>query len=80
VTFKNWTDDELLRLVPDNRLLAESDSPYLAPVPYRGKRNEPAWVSLTIDRLAAARSTTPELLGALVAANAHRFFSLVTPR
>jgi TatD DNase family protein len=79
VTFKKWTDDDLLRLVPDDRLLAESDSPYLAPVPHRGKRNEPAWVSLTIDRLAAARNTAPELLGPRVAANARRLFSLATP-
>ena len=47
VTFKKWTDDELLRLVPDDRLLVESDAPYLAPVPHRGKRNEPAWVPFT---------------------------------
>ena len=52
VTFRKWTDDALLRLVPDDRLLVESDAPYLAPVPHRGKRNEPAWVALTVDRLA----------------------------
>ena len=55
VTFKKWNDDALLRLVPDDRLLAESDAPYLAPVPNRGKRNEPAWVAHTVARLAAAR-------------------------
>ena len=42
-----------IRLVPDDRLLVESDSPYLAPVPHRGKRNEPAWVSFTVARVAA---------------------------
>jgi TatD DNase family protein len=76
VTFKNWTDDQLLRMIPDDKLLAESDSPYLAPVPNRGKRNEPAWVSFTVARLAAARSTTAEALGALVAENACRLFAL----
>jgi TatD DNase family protein len=80
ITFKNWTDDELLRLIPDDRLLAESDSPYLAPVPHRGKRNEPAWVGLTVARLAAARNTTAETLGARVVANASRLFSLDLPR
>jgi TatD DNase family protein len=76
VTFKKWADDELLRLIPDDHLLAESDSPYLAPLPYRGKRNEPAWVAFTVDRLAAARRTTSDVLGAHIAANAHRLFSL----
>ena len=76
ITFKNWKDDELLRLVPDDRILAESDSPYLAPVPHRGKRNEPAWVAHTVARLAAARYTTVESLGTLVAANARRLFAL----
>ena len=74
VTFRKWTDEALLRLVPDHRLLVESDSPYLAPVPHRGKRNEPAWVSFTVARLAAARGTTPEQMGALTLANARRFF------
>ena len=76
VTFKNWADDQLLRMIPDERLLAESDSPYLAPIPNRGKRNEPAWVSLTVARLAAARDSTPDALGALVAENARRLFAL----
>ena len=76
VTFKRWTDDALLRLVPDDRLLAESDSPYLAPVPHRGKRNEPAWVGLTVAKLAAARGTEPAVLGALLADNARHLFAL----
>ena len=62
--------------MPAERLLAESDAPYLAPVPNRGKRNEPAWVSLTVARLAAARDTDAETLGAQVAANARRLFGL----
>jgi len=76
ITFKNWKDEELLRLVPDDRILAESDSPYLAPVPNRGKRNEPAWVAYTVARLADARLTSVERLGALVTANARRLFAL----
>jgi TatD DNase family protein len=76
ITFKNWKDEEVLRLVPDDRILAESDSPYLAPVPNRGKRNEPAWVAYTVARLAAARESSSALLGALVTANACRFFAL----
>ena len=76
VTFTKWEDEALLRLVPDDRVLAESDAPYLAPVPNRGKRNEPAWVARTVERLAAARGVTPEAMGALVTANALRFFGL----
>ena len=74
ITFKKWTDDALLRLVPDDRLLVESDAPYLAPVPHRGKRNEPSWVSFTVARLAAARSSAPATIGDLTLTNAKRFF------
>jgi TatD DNase family protein len=76
VTFKKWADDELLRLVPDDRLLVESDAPYLAPVPDRGKRNEPAWVARTVERIATARGAAPEAIGDLAVSNAIRFFSL----
>lgn len=76
VTFRKWTDDALLRAVPDDRLLAESDSPYLAPVPHRGKRNEPAWVSFTVARLAQAHGVEPATLGAHTVENARRLFAL----
>jgi TatD DNase family protein len=76
VTFKKWDDDALIRLVPDDRLLVESDSPYLAPVPNRGKRNEPAWVSFTVARVAAVRGVDPSALGELTARNTIRFFNL----
>jgi len=76
VTFKKWTDDALLRLVPDERLLVESDAPYLAPVPHRGKRNESAWVTFTVARLAAARAVSADSIGTTTASNARRFFGL----
>jgi TatD DNase family protein len=76
VTFKSWTDEALLRLVPDDRLLVESDAPYLAPVPDRGKRNEPAWVARTVERVAAARGVSPQTVGALSVSNAVRLFHL----
>lgn len=78
VTFRKWDDDALIRLVPDDRLLAESDSPYLAPVPNRGERNEPAWVALTVARLAAVRGTTAGELGRRTADNTRRLFTLAT--
>lgn len=76
VTFRKWDDEALLRMVPEDRLLVESDAPYLAPVPHRGKRNEPAWVSFTVARLAQARGITPAELGAAAADNATRLFGL----
>ncbi len=76
ITFRKWTDDVLLRCVPADRLLVESDSPYLAPVPHRGKRNEPAWVSLTVARLAHVRGVDVPELGAQTAENARRLFGL----
>jgi TatD DNase family protein len=76
VTFRKWEDEALLRLVAGDRLLVESDAPYLAPVPHRGKRNEPAWVTFTIARLAAVRGVDASALGAQTAANARRLFAL----
>ncbi|MFN2636333.1 MAG: TatD family hydrolase [Gemmatimonadaceae bacterium] len=76
VTFKKWLDEDLLRLVPSDKLLVESDSPYLSPVPFRGKRNEPAWVPYTIHRIAAARRDDPSRVGAATTANAARIFGL----
>jgi TatD DNase family protein len=74
VTFRKWSDDELLRLVPEDRILAESDSPYLAPVPHRGKRNEPAWVVHTVEKLASARGVPVSDMKQTVGRNARRFF------
>jgi TatD DNase family protein len=80
ITFKKWADDALLRLPPADRLLVESDAPYLAPAPHRGKRNEPAWVSLTLARLALARGVTVEMLGQATSENTARFFGFaLTP-
>jgi TatD DNase family protein len=76
VTFRKWEGDDLIRMVPDDRLLAETDAPYLTPVPFRGKRNEPRHVALTVERLAHARGQTAEIVGDLVTANAIRCFSL----
>jgi TatD DNase family protein len=78
VTFKRWADDDLLRLVPDDRLLAESDAPYLAPVPNRGRRNEPAMVEATVAKLALARNQGADGVGILVSENARRFFGLAS--
>ena len=65
---------EIARDVPLDRLLVETDAPYLAPVPMRGKRNEPAWVAHTAGVLAGLRGMTPEALAELTTANFRRLF------
>jgi TatD DNase family protein len=78
VTFKRWTDDGLIRSIPADRILVESDAPYLAPVPFRGKRNEPAHVALTVSKVAAARDVGAESFGRLIVSNTVRCFDLAT--
>ncbi len=73
VTFPRATDiHEAAKLVPDDRLLIETDAPYLAPIPYRGKRNEPAYVVETARRLAELRSTTLHNIARLTTENWRR--------
>ena len=62
------------RVVPADRLLIETDSPYLAPVPHRGKRNEPAFVARVLATLAEVRGAQPAALEAQVASNFRRLF------
>src|SRR5579875_1608773 len=80
LTFKNAPSlREAAALVPKDRLLVETDAPYLAPEPLRGQHNEPANVRLTLERLAAVRHAESERLAALTAANARRLFRLPLP-
>jgi TatD DNase family protein len=65
---------EIARDLPTERLLVETDAPYLAPVPFRGRRNEPAYVAHTARVLAGVRGLEPEALAALTTANFHRLF------
>jgi TatD DNase family protein len=60
---------EAARITPDDRLLVETDCPYLAPAPHRGKRNEPAFMVETVKRLAAVRDRTPGEIAAMTTAN-----------
>lgn len=76
VTFRTWDQHWALQAVPDDRLLVETDAPFLAPVPHRGKRNEPAFVARTAVRLAELRGTDPGRLMELTADNTRRLFSL----
>jgi TatD DNase family protein len=65
---------ETVRTVPRDRLLTETDSPFLAPVPYRGKRNEPAYVSRVVDTLAEMHQAPAGDLARQTAANFHTLF------
>ncbi len=76
VTFKNAKDLQAFAAeVPDDRLLVETDSPFLAPVPHRGKTCEPAFVADTCGYVAKLRGTTSEALSELTSANFFRLFS-----
>jgi TatD DNase family protein len=67
---------EAVRIVPRDRLLVETDCPYLAPVPFRGKRNEPAWVARTAEKVAELWGTTLEEVGEITSGNARRLLRL----
>jgi TatD DNase family protein len=73
ITFKTAeTIREAAALTPDDRLLIETDAPYLAPIPWRGKRNEPAFMAQTVLKLAEVRGTTPDHIAAVTSANFER--------
>jgi TatD DNase family protein len=74
VSFKNAKNlQDVARRMPLERMLIETDSPYLAPVPYRGKRNEPAYVANVADAIAALRGVDAETIGRATSQN---FFDL----
>ena len=74
ITFKNWTLQARIRECPADRLLVETDAPYLAPVPNRGKRNEPAFVQHVAARAAELRGESLENLATRTTANARACF------
>ena len=76
ITFSSWRDETLLQRVPTDRLLIETDSPYLAPVPHRGRRNEPAHVALVAARAAEIRGVPVEELARTTSQNARDFYRL----
>ena len=77
VTFKkNESHRQVAATIPLDRFMVETDAPYLAPTPFRGKRNEPAHVRLTASCLAEARNTTKEEIAAATTANARRLFKI----
>jgi TatD DNase family protein len=78
LTFKNsGALREIAAKLPGDRILVETDAPYLAPGPWRGKRNEPAFVTETARVLAEARGVTPDAIAAITTDNFFRLFSKV---
>lgn len=77
VTFKNWRLDDAICETPLDRILLETDGPYLAPVPHRGKRNEPAFVRQVAERVAVVRGIPVDELIAATGENARRVFPLM---
>ena len=76
LTFKSAADlREVAKFVPDDRLLIETDSPYLAPVPYRGKLNNPSYVPYVAQLLAELRGSTSEAIGHLTTRNFLHLFA-----
>jgi len=76
ITFSKFDGQAAVRAVPGDRLLAETDAPYLAPVPRRGKRNEPAFVTHVIAALADIRGEHVGAVAEGTAENAERFYAL----
>jgi len=80
VTYKNARAlPEVARFVPGDRLVVETDCPYLPPTPHRGKRNEPAFVALTAALIAELRGADPEALCEALTANAAKLFGITLP-
>lgn len=76
ITFKKYAARDLVRGIPRDRLMVETDAPYLAPVPHRGRRNEPALVVRVAEELAAIRGEDPDAVMGYTSRNAARFFNL----
>lgn len=76
VTFKNGKIDKFLKEIPLQHIVLETDSPYLAPVPYRGKRNESAYIQSVADKLSDIYEVIPEEIGRITSENALKVFKL----
>jgi TatD DNase family protein len=78
ITFKNWQRNDAIEAVPLDRILIETDAPYLSPAPYRGRRNEPAFVRRVAEQIALVRKLDPEEVVVVTGRNAERVFGFST--
>ena len=76
VTFKNATMAEVVKSVPLERLLLETDAPYLSPVPHRGQRNESAYIPLVAQKIAELRGISPDEVASVTTASARSLFAI----
>ncbi|GAC1418256.1 MAG: TatD family hydrolase [Flavisolibacter sp.] len=76
VTFKNAGLDKIIEKLPLTQMVLETDAPYLAPVPFRGKRNEPSYISNIISRLAIVFGASEERIASITTNNAKALFNL----
>ena len=77
ITFKNSIDlQNTFKKIPTNKLLVETDSPFLAPVPMRGKKNEPSYIKYTLEKLSTIKVISSEELGAITTNNFNKLFNL----
>lgn len=76
LTFKTSHLDEIVRAIPRERIVLETDDPYLSPAPHRGKRNEPGYVALVAEKLALDLGIRKEEVVDLTTENASHLFSL----
>ena len=77
ITFKNSTDlQNTFKTIPLEKLLIETDSPYLAPIPMRGKKNEPSFIKYTLEKLAMIKETTIEKMSKITTNNFNKLFNI----
>jgi TatD DNase family protein len=76
ITFKNAGLDAVMKDIGLDHVVLETDAPYLAPVPFRGKRNEPSYISYVVKKLAELKSENTEEIAAITTGNAKKLFGL----
>ncbi|MBX3043393.1 MAG: TatD family hydrolase [Candidatus Kapabacteria bacterium] len=78
ITFKKFDAQETILQVPDDRYMIETDSPYMTPVPYRGKRNEPSYVKYVAEKISEIKNIEIEEVIRMTTENAKKFFSILS--
>jgi TatD DNase family protein len=76
ITFKNSGLDKIMMGIRLNNVLLETDAPYLAPVPFRGKKNEPAYLKYVVEKLAELKNVSTDEVALITTANAEKLFGL----